>query len=126
MMRKAKARKIFMRSVMVALCVVAVPGMAADASSSKSAASSSKGKGMEVTIEKFAFQPKALSVPVGTKVVWTNKDEEPHTVTSPGEQFKSSKALDGGDTYSVTFSKPGTYTYFCTVHPFMTGTIVVK
>jgi plastocyanin len=125
MMRKANVRKIFMLSAMAALCGVAVPGMAADASSS-SAAASSKGKSIEVTIEKFAFQPKALNVPVGTKVVWTNKDEEPHTVTSAGELFKSSMALDGGDTYSVTFAKPGTYTYFCTVHPFMTGTIVVK
>jgi plastocyanin len=126
MMRKATMRKILMLSVMLALCGVDVPGMAADASASKSAAASSKGKSIEVTIEKFAFQPKALSVSVGTKVVWTNKDEEPHTVTSAGEQFKSSMALDGGDTYSVTFAKPGTYTYFCTVHPFMTGTIVVK
>lgn len=124
MMRRATVVKICMLSMMLALCSVAVPGMAADAAAKKSTASSSKG--MEVTIEKFAFQPKELSVPVGTKVVWTNNDEEPHTVTSPGEQFKSSKALDGGDTYSVTFSKPGIYTYFCTVHPFMTGTIVVK
>ena len=124
MMRRATVVKICMLSMMLALCSVAVPGMAADAAAKKSTASSSKG--MEVTIEKFAFQPKELSVPVGTKVVWTNNDEEPHTVTSPGEQFKSSKALDGGDTYSVTFSKPGTYTYFCTVHPFMTGTITVK
>ncbi|WP_333678168.1 cupredoxin family copper-binding protein [Dyella sp.] len=117
-MRKT-VRKFLMLLLMLTLSGAALPGMAAGTSSSQ-------GKHTEVTIEKFAFQPKELSVPVGTKVVWTNKDEEPHTVTSPGEQFKSSKALDGGDTYSVTFSKPGTYTYFCTVHPFMTGTITVK
>jgi amicyanin len=81
-----------------------------------------------VNINNFAFSPKEMTVAVGTTVTWTNKDEEPHTVVTPGggpATFKSA-ALDTGDTFSFTFAKPGTYRYFCSVHPFMTGTIVVK
>jgi len=81
-----------------------------------------------VNINNFAFSPKELTVAVGTTVTWTNKDEEPHTVVTPGggpAAFKSG-ALDGGDQFSFTFTKPGTYRYFCSVHPFMTATVVVK
>jgi len=80
-----------------------------------------------VTISGFAFAPAVLTVAPGTKVVWTNTDEEPHTVLSAdaGATFKS-PALDTDDKFSVTFDKPGTYKYFCSVHPHMSGTIVVK
>jgi plastocyanin len=80
-----------------------------------------------VNINNFAFSPRELTVAVGTTVTWTNKDEEPHTVVNAGSPpaFKSA-ALDGGDNFSFTFTKPGTYRYFCSVHPFMTATVVVK
>ena len=80
-----------------------------------------------VTINNFAFSPAILSVAPGTKVTWTNKDEEPHTVTSAdgGKTFKS-PALDTDDKFSFTFDKPGTYKYFCSIHPHMVGTIIVK
>ena len=80
-----------------------------------------------VTIDNFAFGPATLTVAPGTKVTWTNKDEEPHTVTSAdgGLTFKS-PALDTDDKFSFTFDKPGTYKYFCSIHPHMVGTIVVK
>ena len=80
-----------------------------------------------VNINNFAFSPKELTVAVGTTVTWTNKDEEPHTVVNAGSPpaFKSA-ALDGGDKFSFTFTKPGTYRYFCSVHPFMVATVVVK
>ena len=80
-----------------------------------------------VTIDNFAFSPAILSVSPGTKVTWTNKDEEPHTVTSAdaGATFKSA-ALDTDDKFSFIFDKPGTYKYFCSIHPHMSGTIVVK
>jgi len=79
-----------------------------------------------VEISNFAFAPKTLTVPAGTKVVWTNRDDEPHVVTSAGAMFTPSHALDTGDTYAVTFAKPGTYAYYCTIHPTMVGTIVVQ
>jgi len=80
-----------------------------------------------VTIDNFAFSPTPLTVAPGTKVTWTNKDEEPHTVLSAdgGKTFKSD-ALDTDDKFSFTFDKSGTYKYFCSIHPHMVGTIVVK
>ena len=81
----------------------------------------------EVQIDNNSFTPGTLTVPVGTTVTWTNHDETPHTVVSADNprSFKSS-GLDTDDKFSVTFSKPGTYSYLCTVHPYMTGKIVVK
>ena len=80
-----------------------------------------------VTIDNFAFAPALLIVAPGTKVTWTNKDEEPHTVVSAdgGQTFKS-PALDTDDKFSFTFDKPGSYKYFCSIHSHMVGTIVVK
>jgi plastocyanin len=80
-----------------------------------------------VTIDNFAFGPAVLTVAPGTKVTWNNKDEEPHTVLSAdgGKTFKS-EALDTDDKFSFNFDKPGTYKYFCSIHPHMVGTIVVK
>lgn len=102
----------------VALLCLAGPGFAAQ---STSAAPNT------VTIDNFAFDPPTLTVAPGTKVVWINKDEEPHTVTSVDKDlpFKSA-GLDTDDSFSFTFAKPGTYKYFCSVHPHMVGTIVVK
>jgi Plastocyanin len=79
-----------------------------------------------IEIHNFMFTPKTLTVPVGARVTWINRDEEPHTVVSSNGQFAPSKALDTDDRYETTFSKPGTYVYYCTVHPFMTGTVIVK
>ena len=81
----------------------------------------------EVQIDNYSFTPGTLTVPVGTTVTWTNHDETPHTVVSADtpRSFKSS-GLDTDDKFSVTFTKPGSYSYLCTVHPYMTGKIVVK
>ena len=84
------------------------------------------GKPHQIEIRNFMFMPKTLTVPVGTRVAWINRDEEPHVVVSANGQFAPSKALDNNDSYATTFSKPGTYVYYCTVHPFMTGTVIVK
>ena len=83
-------------------------------------------KVMQVDIRNFAFAPHSITVPVGTRVNWTNKDDEPHRVTSTGNQFVASQALDTGDSYAVTFAKPGTYAYYCSIHPMMVGTIIVQ
>jgi plastocyanin len=80
-----------------------------------------------VTIANFAFSPTPLTVAPGAKVTWTNTDDEPHTVVSAdgGKTFKSG-ALDTDDKFSFTFDKPGTYKYFCSIHSYMSGTIIVK
>lgn len=78
----------------------------------------------EVTIKSFAFGPQELTVKAGTKVTWVNRDVEPHTVVSSDHKFQS-EALDTGDTFSVTFDTAGTYGYFCSLHPHMTGVVTV-
>ncbi len=78
-----------------------------------------------VKIDNFSFTPPSLTVQVGTTVTWVNKDDVPHTVTSADKKFKS-PALDTDERFSFTFSAPGTYNYFCSVHPHMTGKIIVQ
>ena len=78
-----------------------------------------------ITIDNFSFSPETLTIPAGTKVTWTNKDDIPHTVVESGHKFKSS-ALDTDDSFSYTFDQPGTYEYFCSLHPKMTARIVVE
>lgn len=80
---------------------------------------------IEVRIDNFSFGPTEVTVPAGTTVTWTNHDDIPHTVVSTDKVFKS-KVLDTDDRFSFTFSDPGTYPYFCSIHPKMTGKVVVK
>ena len=79
----------------------------------------------EVKIDNFSFGPTMLTVAVGTTVTWTNRDDIPHTVVSEEKVFKS-KVLDTDEKFSFTFTKPGTYPYFCSIHPKMTGKVVVQ
>ena len=79
----------------------------------------------EVIIENFSYQPATLTVAAGTKVTWVNHDDEPHTVTETNKRFNS-KALDNGDRFSKDFTQPGTYNYYCALHPKMTGQVIVK
>ena len=79
----------------------------------------------EVRIDNFSFVPQTLTVAVGTTVTWTNHDDIPHTVTSTDGVFKS-KARDTDEQFSYTFDKAGTYPYYCSIHPKMTGQVVVR
>ena len=78
-----------------------------------------------VAIKGFAFVPQVVTVTPGTTVTWTNADEDPHTVTANDKGFHSA-ALDTDDHFSFTFTKPGDFAYFCSLHPHMTGKIIVK
>ena len=88
-------------------------------------ADSTSSKQNTIEIKDFAFNPQTITVKSGQTITWINRDEEPHTVVSVGKQFKKSSALDTDQTFTITTGAPGTYTYFCSVHPKMTGTIVV-
>jgi plastocyanin len=79
-----------------------------------------------VSIDNFTFTPASLTVKAGTTVTWTNKDDIPHGIASSSNAFTRSKALDTNDSFSFTFTTPGTYQYFCYIHPHMVGTIVVE
>ena len=78
-----------------------------------------------IKIDNFTFGPAAVTVPVGTTVTWVNEDDIPHTVVATDKSFKS-KVLDTDEKFSFTFTKAGTYDYFCSIHPHMTGKVVVK
>jgi plastocyanin len=100
------------------LCIVALAGEMKDTGSS--------GAGQnKIEIKDFAFNPQTIKVKSGEKITWINRDEEPHTVVSVEKQFKKSSALDTDQEFTITAGAPGTYTYYCSVHPKMTGTIVV-
>ena len=78
-----------------------------------------------VKSDNFTFSPQVLTVAPGTTVTWANEDDTPHTIVANDKSFRS-KALDTDERYSMTFAKPGTYEYFCSLHPHMTAKIVVK
>jgi plastocyanin len=88
--------------------------------------SDENGHGGTIVIGNFAFGPSTLTVSAGTVVTWRNEDDAPHTVigTDPESPIKS-QPLDTGDRYSIALTKPGTYRYFCSLHPHMTGTVIV-
>ena len=110
-MSKTKSlMNVVVAGVAAFLLLAATPGWAEDAA--------------EVKIGNFTFGPQELKVKAGTTVTWTNEDDIPHTVVSPNN-FRS-KALDTDGAYSFTFTTPGTYKYFCSLHPHMTSTVVVE
>jgi plastocyanin len=88
-------------------------------------AEQAQASNVEVKIDNFSFGPATLTVAAGTTVTWTNRDDIPHTVVSDDKVFKS-KVLDTDEKFSFTFAKPGTYGYFCSIHPKMTGKVVVE
>ena len=109
-----------MAAVMIAmvLLLVGTPNVTANTQQAASATA-------EVKIDNFSFGPGTLTVAVGTTVTWTNRDDIPHTVVSTDGVFKS-KVLDTDEKFSYTFAKPGTFPYFCSIHPKMTGKVVVQ
>ena len=102
--------------VTAALAVIAPGAPSADAGA---------GGSVAVKIDNFHYTPATLLVAPGTTVTWTNDDDSPHSVRERDGKFKSS-ALDTDETFSQTFTAPGDYEYFCSIHPYMTGKIVVK
>jgi plastocyanin len=78
-----------------------------------------------VKIDNFSFSPATITIPAGTTVRWTNRDDIPHTVVSDDKTFKS-KPLDTDEQFTYTFTKAGTYSYFCSIHPRMTAKVVVQ
>jgi plastocyanin len=102
---------------LVICAALAVPAL-------RAAAAASAGT-VELDIAKFAYTPKEITVAPGTKVVWTNRDGSPHTVTSTDKSFASA-GLDTGDTFEHTFVAEGDFNYLCTVHPYMTGVVHVR
>jgi plastocyanin len=116
-----------LRTHVHAFAIVAVIGTLTALSGAPAHASlgTPPAKTVAIDIDNFKFGMISLEVPPGTTVTWTNRDDVPHTVVSTTKVFKSA-ALDTGDTFSYTFKEAGTFEYYCSMHPRMTGTIVVK
>ena len=89
------------------------------------AAQAFAGRSVDVGIKEFKFTPAALEVPRGTTVKWVNHDEETHTITSTTGAFGSS-GLGNDESFTQTFTRPGSYEYFCALHPKMRATVIVK
>ena len=106
--------------VMIAVLLLAGSSSVKASDNGNPAASSA-----EVKIDNFSFGPQTVTVPVGATVTWTNRDDIPHTAASTDGVFKS-RVMDTDEKFSFTFTKPGTYPYYCTIHPKMTGTVVVQ
>jgi plastocyanin len=104
------------------LCAISFSYLSAPAGEMKEAGTS----GNRIEIKDFAFNPQTITVKSGERITWINRDEEPHTIVSVEKQFKKSSALDTDQEFTITAGPPGTYTYYCSVHPKMTGTIVVE
>ena len=111
--------KITIAAVLSGFSLFAVAGEMKDASTGNA-------RENKIEIKDFAFNPQNITVKSGEKITWINRDEEPHTIVSVGKKFPKSSALDTDQEFSITVSAPGTYEYFCSVHPKMTGTIVVE
>ena len=81
---------------------------------------------VEIRIDNFSFGPASVTVPAGTEITWVNRDDIPHTVVSEDKTTFKSHPLDTDEKFSFKFDKPGTYTYFCSIHPKMTAKVVVQ
>jgi plastocyanin len=79
-----------------------------------------------IKIDNFSFNPPTITVRAGTQVTWTNQDDIPHTVVSDDKTTFKSRALDTDEKFSFTFTKPGIYEYFCSIHPHMTAKVTVQ
>lgn len=117
MKRKPMALLFAVISLLASLAALKAEGIPQNAGGNETVAA--------VNIDNFSFGPAAVKVAVGTTVKWTNKDDIPHTVVSTDGVFKS-HALDTDETFSYKFTKAGTYEYFCSLHPKMTGKVVVE
>ena len=117
----------FISTIRVAaiLCGISCLPLSVLGGETKDAASFGSGE-TRIEIKDFAFNPQTITVRSGEKITWINRDEEPHTIVSVEKQFKKSSALDTDQEFTITAGAPGTYSYFCSVHPKMTGTIVVE
>jgi plastocyanin len=100
--------------------------MAAGPAASPAAAPATAPKTVEVKIDNFSFAPATITVKAGTEITWTNADDIPHTVVSDDHATFKSRVLDTDEKFTFTATKPGTYSYFCSIHPKMTGKVVVE
>jgi len=114
------ANRNFLRAIVVAIAA----GLATGTLAAQQARAALENPAA-IAIDNFTFAPAELTVPVGTTVKWSNRDDIPHSIVGNNAAFRSA-ALDTDDSYTFTFKNAGTFTYFCGLHPHMTGKVIVK
>jgi amicyanin len=124
-MRQHKTARIFMTAIFGAAALLSLVLASGALRPRPVAAAQQQPSANIVNIDNFMFTPMELTISAGATVTWINKDDVPHTVVSVDHKFKS-QALDTDEKFSFTFTDPGTYEYFCSVHPRMTGKIIVN
>jgi plastocyanin len=124
--RRRKMKKFKLICVLVVMLAAALALGAAARSSLAGSASDKPASAAEIKIDNFSFGPATITVPAGTTITWKNNDDVPHVVSSDDNKMFKSKALDTDDRFSFTFTNPGTYNYYCAIHPKMTAKIVVQ
>jgi plastocyanin len=120
---KTMRKHVFYAALSLAVILTVVNALMVSPTRARS--EDAKSASAEVKVDNFTFSPGTLAVPVNSTITWVNKDDIPHVIASNDGLFKS-KALDTDQKYSFTFSKPGTYAYYCSIHPKMVGKIVVQ
>ena len=123
--RPAAIFSVFAILSMITAAACGGGGNSSAATSQLTSSTSTAASGTSVSIVNFAFSPATLNVALGTTVIWTNNDSTTHTVTSDTGVFNSG-GMGQNATFSYTFNTAGTYTYYCSVHTYMKGTVVVK
>ena len=116
-------KKLYVAGLVLAIPMTVVLVMLLRPTPAKS--EEAKSQSTQITLDNFTFAPATLTVPVNSTVTWVNKDDIPHVIASNDGLFKS-KALDTDAKFSYTFTKAGTYAYYCTIHPKMQGKVVVQ
>ncbi len=116
-----------MKTVMLSAAIMFVVALALGSSTqARLAAEGQKTEQYQVKIDNFSFGPATLTVPVGATVTWINQDDLPHTVVSTDGKGIKSPVLDTDQKFTHTFAQPGTYAYYCSIHPKMTGKVIVQ
>ena len=116
----------FIQKIKMAALICGISSLGFSVFADGAANTNAGSKSNKIEIKDFAFDPQKITVKSGEKITWINRDGEPHTVVSVGKKFQRSPGLDTDQEFSITAGAPGTYEYFCSVHPKMTGTIVVE
>jgi plastocyanin len=114
------------RTHVLQIIAVALLAFATVASPQESRGADSVPAPITIKIDNFSFTPQTITVAPGTQITWANQDDIPHTVVSDDKTTFKSRPLDTDEKFSFTFTKAGTYSYFCSIHPHMTGKVVVQ
>jgi len=109
----------------IACAAVVLAGLGKGLTAAAPSSQSSQPAASAIAISDYAFKPATITVAPGTRIVWTNKDDDPHTVTGDDGSFDS-KGLGQGDSFGRVFDKPGRYPFHCSAHPFMKGVVIVE